>query len=168
MANFILPFLIAALFIYAAIKRIRVYDSFIDGVKDALKLVYSVFPYLAAIFIMVNLFRASGLSGYVTKLLSKPMSLLGIPPELTELILLRPFSGNGSLLLLEDIYAAHGADSYIARTASVIVGSSDTAFYIAAVYFAESKVTKLRYAIPAALAANFLGVIVSCLVCRFL
>ncbi|MDR3264349.1 MAG: hypothetical protein LBT30_08590 [Clostridiales bacterium] len=168
MANFILPFLIIALFVYAAIKRIKIYDSFIEGIKDALKLVYSVFPYLAAIFIMVNLFRISGLGAFVTRILEKPLSLIGIPPELTELIILRPFSGNGSLLLLEDIYKAHSPDSYIARAASVVVGSSDTAFYIAAVYFAESKIIKLRYAIPAALLANVVGFITACLLCRYM
>ncbi|MDR1906222.1 MAG: spore maturation protein [Clostridiales bacterium] len=168
MANFILPFLIIFLFIYAAFKRIRVYDSFIEGIKDALHLVYSIFPYLAAIFIMVSLFRISGLSGFLTKILEKPLAFFGIPSELTELILLRPFSGNGSLLILEDIYTKYTPDSYIARAASVIVGSSDTAFYVAAVYFSESKVIKLRYAIPAALIANFVGIIASCILCRFM
>ncbi|MDR2047294.1 MAG: hypothetical protein LBP79_05310 [Clostridiales bacterium] len=168
MANFILPFLLAALLVYAAVKKIRVYDSFTEGVRDALKLVYSIFPYLAVIFIMVNLFRLSGLSGALTKVLEKPLAFFGIPSELAELILLRPFSGNGSLLLLEDLYAKYTADSYIARAASVVVGSSDTAFYIAAVYFAESKIVKLRYAVPAALAANFIGCIAACFLCRFL
>ncbi|MDR1939202.1 MAG: hypothetical protein LBQ40_00195 [Clostridiales bacterium] len=168
MANFILPFFIAALFVYAAVKRIRIYDSFIEGIKDALSLVYAIFPYLAAIFIMVNLFRTSGLSAIVTKALEYPLSLVGIPSELTELILLRPFSGNGSLLLLEDLYKKYGADSYVARAASVVVGSSDTAFYIAAVYFAESKIVRLKYAIPAALAANFVGCVAACLLCRYI
>ncbi|MDR2091442.1 MAG: hypothetical protein LBP62_07345 [Clostridiales bacterium] len=168
MGNFILPFLLIALFVYAAIKKIRIYDGFIEGIKDALKLVYSIFPYLAAIFIMVGLFRLSGLSAFLTKILEKPLALFGIPSELTELILLRPFSGNGSILLLEDIYAKYAADSYIARAASVVVGSSDTAFYIAAVYFAESKIIKLRYAVPAALAANFIGCVSACLLCRVL
>jgi spore maturation protein B len=157
-----------AVFVYAAIKKIRIYDGFIEGVKDALKLVYSIFPYLAAIFIMVGLFRMSGLSAFLTKILEKPLAFFGIPSELTELILLRPFSGNGSLLILEDIYAKYTADSYIARAAGVIVGSSDTAFYIAAVYFAESKIVKLRYAVPAALFANFIGCVTACFICRFI
>ena len=168
MSNFVLPFLIVALFIYAAAKRIRVYDSFTEGIKDALKLVYSIFPYLAAIFIMVALYRASGLAEYVNKALEKPLSFIGIPPELSELILLRPFSGNGSLLLLEDIYAKYTPDSHVARAASVVVGSSDTVFYIAAVYFSESKIIKLGYAIPAALIANFLGAVFACFICKFI
>ena len=94
--------------------------------------------------------------------------LIGIPKELTELIIIRPLSGSGSLALLEELYQTYGVDSYVSRCASVIIGSSETVFYIAAVYFSTTKVKKLRSAIPIALIATFIGTIFACLFCRLM
>ncbi|MGI6229191.1 MAG: spore maturation protein, partial [Christensenellales bacterium] len=91
-----------------------------------------------------------------------------IPGELAELMMLIPVSGNGAVAMLENILIEYGADSYIGRCASAIMGSSETVFYISAVYFSDTSVKKLRFAIPAALLANFGGSIVACLLCRFI
>ena len=93
---------------------------------------------------------------------------LGIPPEVSELVLLGPFTGSGSFALLNDIFATYGADSYISRCACAIMGSSETVFYVATVYFSQTKVRKLLYAIPCALIASLVAAIVSCLLCRVL
>ena len=95
------------------------------------------------------------------------MGSLGIPPELTELIVVRPMSGSGSLGLLSEIYARYGADSYAARSASVIVGSSETVFYVAALY-GGGRVKRYRGAIAIALVATFAGTVISCLLCRLM
>lgn len=168
MTKYILPVFIILILFVGFIKRVNIYDSFTVGAKESLKLVISVFPYICAILIAVELFRLSGLALWLTKAMTPVFTVLGIPPELTELIVIRPLSGNGSIAILERIYAEYGADSYIARCASIIVGASETVFYIAVVYFSTTKVKKLRYAIPVSLFASFVGVIVSCLIARFM
>ncbi len=168
MSAYILPILIILVFLFSAIRRVPVFDSFAEGAKEALKLVVAIFPYIAGIFVCVTLFRVSGLAASFTKLVTPVFNIIGIPPELTELIVIRPMSGSGSLALIENIYENYGADSYIARCASVIMGSSETVFYVAAVYFSTTKVKKLRYAIPIALTATVVGAILSCLICRFI
>ena len=168
MSVYILPAFIALNFIIAAVRRVPVFDAFVDGVKGAIDLVKSIFPYLAAVLIAVNLFKTSGLAARLAEVLSPAFHFLGIPPELTELILVRPMSGSGSLGLLADIYNTYGADSYPARAASVIVGSSETVFYVTAVYASDTKIRKYRGAIAISLIATFFGTVLSCLLCRLL
>lgn len=166
MTAYIIPSVIFFMILYAAIKKVPVYDSFVEGAKDALHLVYTIFPYICAIFICIQLFKVSGLAKLLSDLLAKPLSLLGIPAELGELLLLRPVSGNGSLALLENIFEIYGADSYIGKCAAVIMGSSETIFYISAVYFSGCEVKNLRSAIPISLFASLVGAVTSCLICR--
>lgn len=142
------------------------YNIFVNGAKGAVDLVISIFPYIVAIMIAVALLRVSGITDLLTKWLAPIFNFLGMPTEVTELVLLRPFTGSGSFALLSDIYAKYGADSYISRCASVIMGSSETVFYVASVYFSQTKVKKLLYAIPCALIASFVAAIISCLLCR--
>jgi spore maturation protein B len=164
--KFFLPILILAVLIYAFIKKVPAYAGFAEGAKAALKLCYDIFPYIAAIFICVQLFKISGLSALLSDLLAPAFKLIGIPPQLCELILIRPFSGNASLALLTEIYQTYGADSYEARCASVITSASDTVFYISALYFAGTNVKKFKYAIPVALTANMFAAILACLLIR--
>ncbi len=168
MSAYIIPVLILGLVVYAAFKKVPIYDCFTEGAKDAIHLIYSIFPYIIAIYVGVQLFKASGLGTSIAEFSTPFMQLIGIPPELTELIIIRPLSGSGSLAILEEIYEEYGADSHTARSASVIVGASETVFYIGAVYFSTTSVRKLRYAIPVALFATFVGAIVACLICRFI
>lgn len=162
------PLLFLALFLYALVKKVKLYDSFTAGVKGAVPLVVSLFPYLAAVLILSELFEQSGLAARMTSLLAPVCRGLGIPPELSKLLLLKPFSGSGSTALLSEILAAHGADSYIGRCACVCYGSSETVFYILAVYFAGVKRKKLLLPVLIALFANLLGAVLGCLFCRFL
>lgn len=164
----VIPALFLALFVYALIKKIKLYDCFTDGVKEAVPLVLSLFPYLAAILMLSELFEASGLSGMLTSFLSPAFKFLGIPPEIAKLVLMKPFSGSGSTALLSETLSSYGADSYIARCACVSYGSSETVFYISAVYFAGVKRKKLLKPVLIALFANFVTVIFGCFICRFL
>lgn len=164
--SYVVPILLVAVLAVGLVKRVNVYDSFVLGARKSFDLSLTVFPYLAAIFIMVNALHASGLDVYVTKVLAPPFKLLGVPSEVVQLVLLRPFSGSGSLAILTDVYKNYGVDSYVGRCASVIMGSSETVFYVASVYFAGTKVRHTGWAIPIALFCNLLGAVAACLLCR--
>ena len=168
MSVYLLPVFILLTFIYAKHKKINVYNSFTNGAKQSIGIVVSIFPYLATIMIMVQFIKISGLASLLANFISPVFNLIGIPSELSELVLLKPFSGNGSLAILNDIYTNYGVDSYIGRSASVIVGSCDTVFYVTTLYCSQTKVKKLLYAIPVALIATLVGAILSCLFCKIL
>ena len=166
-AALIIPLLFAALFVYALIRKVRLYDCFTEGVKGAIPLVVSLFPYLVSVLILSELFEQSGLSARLTQGLAPVFRFLGIPPEIEKLVLLKPFSGSGSTALLSEILSAYGADSYIARCACVAYGSSETVFFISAVYFAGSR-KNLTKPVLIALFSNFASLILGCLFCRIL
>lgn len=164
----VIPLLFLALFCFALFKRVKLYDCFTDGIKEAIPLLLTLFPYLAAVLMLSELFEQSGLSSIVTEALSPLFKVLGIPPEIAKLVLLKPFSGSGSTALLGDIFARYGADGYIARCACVAYGSSETVFYISAVYFAKCKNKKRVLPIIIILTATFISTVVSCLLCRIM
>ncbi len=168
MSDYIIPIIIFLILVYGIVKKVNCYTSFTTGAKKSFELVLDIFPFIIAIMIMVELFRISNLSYYLSYALSPAFKFLGIPPELCELVLLKPFSGSGSLALLDNIYKTYGVDTYIARCASVIMGSSETVFYISTVYFSKTKVKRLGYAIPVSLFATIIGAIFGCLICKFI
>ncbi len=166
--SLLLPALFVALFIYALCKKVKLYDSFTAGVKGAIPLAISLFPYLAVMLILSELFEHSGLSSLVNSLFAPLFEGLGIPKEITPLVLMKPFSGSGSTALLSNLLSQYGAESYIARCACVCYGSSETVFYISAVYFASGKSKRPLKPVFIALLANFVTVIVGCALCRIL
>ena len=166
MSVYIVPIFLIFLLLYASYKNLNTYNIFVNGAKGAIDLVVSIFPYIVAIMVSVALMRVSGLMDLLTSLVAPVFNFLGIPPEVAELVLLRPFTGSGSFALLNDIFVKYGADSYISRCAAVIAGSSETVFYVSTIYFSGTKVKKLLYAIPCALIASFAAAILSCLLCR--
>ena len=166
--SLIIPVVFIAVFAFAIVKKVRVYDEFSQGIAEAVKFTFSLIPCLAAIFMMCELFEASGLADGLTKLLSPVFGALGIPKELTKLVLIKPFSGSGSLAYLNEIIENYGADSYIARCACVCFGSSETVFYISAVYFAGAKVKKLALPIAVVLISTLLSTVCACLICRIM
>ena len=168
MSRYILPIIIILTLIIAGIKRVNCYNSFVTGAKKSFDVVLGIFPYIITIMIMVQLMRVSGLAVLLSKVFNPVFNLFGIPNEVCELVLLKPFTGSGSLAMLNDIYATYGVDSYAARCASVIISSSDTVFYISTLYFSKTKVKRLLYAIPVSLIACFVGAILSCLLCRII
>lgn len=166
--SLLLPFVFIAAFVCAFVKKVNAYGSFIQGAKEAVPLAVSLFPFVAAVIIAVELMRASGLYNVFNFVFSPLLKLLGIPEELSQLALLRPFSGSGSLALLNDVFTAHGPDSYVGRCASVMFGSTETVFYIATVYFSGTKVRKLGGALVIALACCVLSAALACLLCKFM
>lgn len=166
--SLLLPFVFIAAFVCAFVKKVNAYGSFIQGAKEAVPLAVSLFPFVAAVIIAVELMRASGLYNVFNFVFSPLLKLLGIPEELSQLALLRPFSGSGSLALLNDVFTVYGPDSYVGRCASVMFGSTETVFYIATVYFSGTKVRKLGGALVIALACCVLSAALACLLCKFM
>lgn len=168
MSVYILPIFIIALALFAVYKKVKIYDCFLDGTKETLSLVKTVFPYIATIYIVIMLFKTSGLSTHLTNALATPLGYLGIPKEITEIMLLVPISGNGTIALLEEVIATHGADSYVAKCAAVVAGGSETIFYIFAVYLSKCTVKRLNRAIPISLFCTLIGVVTACALCRIM
>lgn len=168
MSSYIIPILFLTIFILSIIKRVKPYDAFTQGAKSAIPFAVSIFPYLASIFVLTELFEVSGISNFLLNILSPVFNVFGIPKELTKLVLIKPFSGSGSLATLSEIYSTHGVDSYLARCASVIYGSSETVFYVAAVYFAGAKTKKLLKPIIISLVASFCSCVFACFICHIL
>ena len=168
MSRYILPVLIIFVMLYGLIKKKNIYNAFGVGARSSFDLVLTALPYIVAIFVAIEIFNISGLSVLFADFVSPFFGLFGIPKELSQLVILKNFTGCGSLAILEDIFLTYGADSYIARAGCCIAGCSEAIFYITAVYFSKTKVTKFRYAIPVGVIANFVGAIASCWICRII
>ncbi|MCL1945264.1 MAG: spore maturation protein [Firmicutes bacterium] len=157
-------YIIPALFIFilclSIVKKQNAYQTFVEGATGAINLMAKVFPYLLAVMIAVEIFRQTGISAKIAHFVAPAFNLVGIPSELAELVLIRPLSGAGAMAILDNIYQTYGTDTLIGKTASMIYGSSETIFYISTIYFTQSKVRNLRYAIPVAIIATLVGVIV--------
>lgn len=166
MAIFIIPIFIIFVLIFSLIKKINAYDSFVEGAKQAIDLCINTFPYLVAIFSIVELLQASGLSVIISNLTSPIFNIFGIPSELTEFLIIRPFTGSGSIGMLANLFSLYGPDSYISKCACVIMSCSETTFYVVAVYFSTTKIKKLGYVIPVCLLSAFIGSIIACAFCK--
>ena len=165
-SDYIIPILILSLLLFAIIKKDKPYNSFVDGANESISLVKDIFPYIVAVFLFIEVFDKCGMTEFCAKIFTPIFSLFGIPTELTKLIVLKPFSGSGGLAILQDIFTKYGADSYVGRCASTILASSDTVFFVTTVYMSKTSVKKLGIALPIALFATFLSVILSCLFCK--
>ena len=166
MSAAILPIAIAAVLIFALVKQVDVYSAFAAGAKEGLPVLLNILPYLAAMLAAINILRESGGLASLIRLLETPLAAIGFPAELLPLALLRPFSGSASLALLSDVYAQYGADSFLGRAASLMMGSSETIFYTVALYFGSIHITKTRYCVPVALISGAVGIVVSLLLAR--
>lgn len=166
--DYILPCFILFAFITAFIKKVDLYQAFTAGINTVIPLLTSIFPYIATILIMSELMQASGLTDILTNLLSPIFNFLGIPKQLARLVLLKPFSGSGSMALLADIFEKYGPDHYISRCGACIYGSSETIFYISAVYFSECKNKRLKKPVLISLISTFISCIAACLLCKIM
>lgn len=166
--QYVIPVIFIGVILIAAVKRVNVFSSFSRGAGEAAKFVLNLLPLLACTFIMCELFERSRLSDALSNALAPAFSLLGVPSELSKLILIKPFSGSGSLAYLTQIISEYGADSYIARCACVLYGSSETVFYISVVYFAKCANKRRLVPIVIILFATFISTITACLLCRIM
>lgn len=172
MLNYVLGLFIPTLFllsfIFALCRKVRVYDSFTKGIKNAIPLVTSIFPYIVSVTMLTKLLEISGLEAYLSKCLSPLFSFTGIPSEIAPLILVKPLSGNGAIAVLSEILERFGVDSFAGRCACVVYGASETIFYIGAVYFAGIKRKRLTTAIGIAIISYLLSVVLACFLCRIM
>lgn len=163
-----IPFLLSAIPLLAALRQVKVYEEFVDGAKEGFQVAVKIMPYLVAILVAVGMFRAAGGIEMLATVMGPVLGAIGFPTELLPMAFMRPLSGSGSLGVLTDIAAVHGADSFLARTAGTIFGSSETTFYVLAVYFGSVGVVRARHALPAGLVADAVGITMSVIVCRLM
>lgn len=163
-----IPLLLSFFPLYAALRRVKVYEEFVEGAKDGFKTSIMIIPYLVAILVAVGMFREAGGIEMITKALRPALDAVGFPSELVPMALVRPLSGSGTLGLFSDIVKEFGPDSLLARIAGTIYGSTETTFYVVAVYFGAVGVKRTRHAVPAGLIADAVGIIASIVVCRMM
>lgn len=168
MSAYLLPALIVFLLLYSLYKKSNTYKGFTDGASTSFNLILTIFPYLVAILMLFETYTASGLNITLSSFLAPAFSLVGVPQELIELVVIKNFSGAGGIAMLENLLATHGADSYIGRCASVIAATSEAVFFVSAVYFAKTKVEKYGKVIAIALLTNFVSVVLACQICKFI
>lgn len=154
--------------IHGYIKRVDLYECFVDGAKEGLKSAIKIMPYLIAIFLAIGVFRKSGAMDILVKVLSPIGKIVGIPKETIPLFVIRPISGSASLAMVQDIINNYGPDSFIGRVASTMMGSAETIFYTMAVYFGAVGVKDSRHTLPAALISHLAGAVASVIICRLI
>ena len=162
----ILPLLLVTAGLTSLYKKKDVFESFRTGAFDGMQTIVKLLPTLCGLFCAVYMLRASGIFDTLSHYLEPVLEKLGIPSELTPLILLRPFSGSGALAISTEIMKNAGVDSITGRMAAVMLSSSETTLYTAGVYFGASGVTKTRYALFAAFCAEITSIVVSAMAVR--
>lgn len=166
LSSLVIPGLLAGVAVYGMGRRVDVYGALTTGARDGLTVLLNILPPLVGLLTAVAMFRASGAMEWLTGLCAPVMELLGIPAELTPLMLIRPVSGGGVLAVGSELITTYGPDSYIGRVAAVMLGSTETTFYTIAVYFGAAGIIRTRHTIPAALTADLTGFVVSALTVR--
>ena len=154
--------------LYATIKKINAFDAFVTGAKQGFETSISIIPYLIGMMVAIGMLRASGFFGLLGEVLSPVLAALGMPAELVPLALLRPFSGSAATGVMAELIHEQGGNAWISKTAATMMGSTETTFYVIAVYFGAVSIRKTRHAIAAGLLADLAGVIASVAVCRYL
>jgi spore maturation protein B len=163
-----LPVLLVGIPLVGMIRGVKVYDVFIEGAKEGFQVAVRIIPFLVGILVAIGMFRGSGAMDMLTDAVRPLLASTRFPPELLPLPILRTLSGSGSLALTTDLVKRYGADSLIARMAGTMYGSSETLFYVLAVYFGAIGVKRTRHAIPSALVGDLVAAIVAVAVCTWL
>lgn len=165
--NMILLLLVVLIIIGGMLKKINVFDAFIDGAKGGFDVILKIIPYLVGMLVAIRVFRDSGALGYMVDGLSWVIGLTGVDPAFTPALpvaIMKPFSGSGARGLMLDVMKSNGPDSFVGKLASTFQGSADTTFYIIALYFGSVGIKKVRYAIWAGVLADLLGVVAAILI----
>ncbi len=168
LSSLIVPFIICTTALIGILKNCDVFSVFTEGAKDGLKVTIGILPSLIGLLVAVYMLRASGFIDALASLLTPVFRFIGIPTETALLVLLRPFTGSGALAIGSEIISEYGADSLVGRTAAVMLGSTETTFYVISIYFGSLGVKKLRHTVPAALAADITGFIAASLIVKLI
>ena len=161
-----IPFILTMFPLYAAARRVPVYEEFVEGAKEGFQVAIRIIPFLVAILVAIGMFRAAGGIDLLARLLSPVFEPLRFPAELLPLVLMRPLSGSGANGIFAELVKTHGADSLIAKMGATIMGSTETTFYVIAVYFGSVAIRRTRHAVAAGLIADLTGVIASVIICN--
>lgn len=164
----IIPSIILITLVFAVVKKIPVYETFIDGAKDGLKVTVGIIPYLIAIITAVSMLRASGAIDLAARAFSGCLDYFKIPVDVVPIMFIRSLSGSAVLGLFSEIAGNFGPDVYATKLAAIMVGSSETTFYVLSVYFGAVGVKKFRHSLCAGVFADIIGIIAAVLVARWL
>lgn len=168
LSNIAMPMIILLIILYGLIEKNKVFDTFIDGAKEGLEIVLSIFPTLIGLFVAIGALRSSGILDLIINFLTPILNIIKFPSEIMPLAMLRPISGSASIAVATDIMTKYGVDSTIGIMASTIMGSTETTLYTIAVYTSCVGIKKTRFVLAAALIADLVGMLVSVSVCRIL
>ena len=163
-----IPLVLIAFLGWGVVKKVKVYEVFVEGAKDGFNVAIRIIPYLVAMLVAIGIFRASGAMDVLTSVLAPVTELIGMPAETLPMALMRPLSGSGSLGIMTELMKVHGPDSFIGVLASTMYGSTETTFYVLAVYFGAVNVRNTRHALPAGLIADLFGMLAAVLITRIL
>jgi spore maturation protein B len=162
----IIPLLLLTIPLIGLVRRVKIYEAFAAGAAEGFQTAIRIMPYLVAMMVAINIFRASGAMDALADLLSPICYHLGIPHDIVPLAIMRPLSGSGSLGLTTEIIHTFGPDSFIGKLASVIIGSTDTTFYILTVYFGAVGIVNPRYSLFVGLCGDLIGLFASIYICQ--
>ena len=163
-----LPAIIVLILTMGLFKKVPLYETFTEGAKDGFKVSVTIIPYLVAIIVAISMFRASGIIEQIGVVCAPLLAKLNVPADTIPIMLVRSLSGSGALGIFSDIANHLGPDSYATKLAAVMVGSSETTFYVLAVYFGSVKITKLRYALLVGILADIVGIIAAVAICNYM
>ena len=164
LSNIAMPFIILIIICYGLIERKNVFDTFVDGAKEGLEIVFNIFPTLIGLFVAIGTLRSSGIINLIVNLLNPVLNYINFPSEIMPLALLRPISGSASIAVATDIMKNYGVDSKIGLIASIVMGSTETTLYTIAIYSSAVGIKKTRFVLLAALIADIVGISVSVIV----
>lgn len=165
---FVLPALIVGFPIYGLIKKVPVYEEFVEGAKDGFEVAITIIPYLVAILFAIGMFRASGAMEFLIDGIRPVLGFIGVPPEVLPMMIFRPLTGSGSAGIVLDMIQEFGEDSILVKMAATMFGSTETTFYVIAVYFGAVNVKRTRHAVPAGLIADFTALLLAVYVVTWL
>ena len=154
--------------IYGFTKKIDIYDTFIEGVKESFSMILNLFPTFIAMILAINLFIDSGFLDFILSFLKPLFNLIKVPVEIFPLAIVRPISGSASLAYLNNIFSVHGPDSFIGLLSSVLQGCTDTTLYVISLYFGSIGIKKIRYSLFAGLCADLIGIVASIIIVNIL
>jgi len=154
-----IPLVLLLFLTWGLVKKVKVYEVFVEGAKEGFNVAVRIIPYLVAMLVAIGIFRASGAMELLTAVLSPLTNLIGMPAETLPMALMRPLSGSGSLGIMTELMKVHGPDSFIGILASTMYGSSETTFYVLAVYFGSVNIKNTRHAVPAGVIADVAGML---------
>jgi spore maturation protein B len=153
---------------YGLIKKVKVYEQFVEGAKEGFTIAVKIIPYLVAMLVAIGIFRAGGAMDWLIKILKPFTDLIGMPAEALPMALMRPLSGSGSLGIMSEIISVHGPDSFLGIMVSTFYGSTETTFYVLALYFGAVNIKRTRHALPAGLVADIAGILAAVFIVRLL